>query len=395
MRIVVISDPHMHQKKPVGSSPSYLSAHPNFNVAKVNPIFDATELVCSLGKQIDWIICPGDISDQNDPISASIAWQQLDAMRKKIRARKLIGTVGNHDINSRRQDGKEKPEQALKALSPPFPLADRRLANKFWADDYVVVKDGAASATFVLVNSCALHGIGSGSESPSYEHGLISDRVIERLASELPGRISAINILIMHHHIRQHPWIPDDSSHAVNGPRLMEILRETGVQWLVVHGHQHLPHLAYGTSDSNSPVVLSAASIAAQRYEVRGRTPRNQMHLIEFDDDQAVRAKIFTWNWAQTIGWTESYPDSGLPRQCGFGRQTGLSDLCTAINHHVNNQPTKRSDWADLTSAISDLSFLVPDELVELIALLNNSGTEILYDKWQLPRVLDRGKQHT
>lgn len=397
LRIAVLSDLHMHQSKPVGSAPSYLSAQPVFNVSRNNPIFDAAELLCALKKSVDWIICPGDISDQNDAVSASVAWQQLGAMKRKVRARRLIGNVGNHDMDSRRKHGDDKPEQSLKALAPRFPLSDQRLANKFWANDYVVLKEAGLDVTLVLVNSCALHGIegstsGRRSQVRSYEHGLINNGVIGQLASELPGKLSSINILVMHHHIRQHPWMPDDNSHAVNGPRLLEVLRETGRRWLVIHGHQHWPNLSYGSAEKNSPVVLSAGSIAAKRYDVRGRTPRNQMHFIEFADTSCAKATISTWNWAQALGWSESYPDSGLPWQCGFGCEAGLQDICAAINQHLDLQATKRADWSQLLSVVPDLPFLVPDELVLLVQLLAQSGTEVLYDKLLLPRLLDRGR---
>jgi predicted phosphodiesterase len=389
-RILVLGDPHMHQGKPAGSAPSYLSARPDFNVPKLSPIRDAVDML--RGQRIDWIICPGDISDQNDSVAAQVAWQQLDSARKGLRARKLIGNVGNHDVDSRRNDATRKPDDALKSLVPTFPLSDKKLSSRFWAHDYVIVKEAARQATLVLVNSCALHGTavkkGAG---PSHEHGHVSSSVIQQLSSELPSKLSSLNVLVMHHHIRQHPWQPDDLSHAGNGPMLLELLANTGARWLVIHGHQHLPDLNYGDAAGVAPIILSAGSIAGNRFEVQGRTARNQMHLIEFDDPTAFRARIHTWNWAQSVGWTASFPDSGLPKQCGFGGQTGLQSLHDQINLSISGQSARRAGWLDLIETIPDLEFLVPSELKRLLELLESSGTKIHYDKWLLPSLLDRG----
>jgi predicted phosphodiesterase len=391
-RILVLGDPHMHQGRPAGSAPSYLSSLPNFNIPKLSPIRDATDLLTSQGLKIDWIICPGDISNENDAVSAQVAWQQLDLMRKQLRARKLIGNVGNHDVDSRRKDAALKPDDALKSLVPSFPLSDKKLASRFWAHDYVIVKEAAHQATLVLVNSCALHGTavkrGAG---PSYEHGHVSTTVIQKLSSELPSKLSALNVLVMHHHIRQHPWQPDDHSHAKNGPLLLDVLAGTGVRWLVIHGHQHLPDLNYANADNTAPIILSAGSIAGNRFEVQGRTPRNQMHLIEFDQTSTFRARIHTWNWAPAVGWTASFPDSGLPKQCGFGGQIGMQSLQDQINVSISRQSTRRLAWDELIGSIPDLQFLVPGELKYLIELLESSGTIVHYDRWLLPSLLDRG----
>lgn len=382
----------MHQGKPVGSAPSYLSSLPNFNAPKLNPIRDAADLMASAGVKLDWIICPGDISNQNDTVSAQVAWNQLELMKRRLRARKLIGNVGNHDVDSRRKDATLKPDEALKSLVPPFPLSDKKLANRFWAQDYVIVKEPAHQATLVLVNSCALHGTAvKKGAAATHEHGHVSATVIQKLSSELPGKLSDLNVLVMHHHIRQHPWQPDDHSHAENGPLLLDALAGTGVRWLVIHGHQHLPDLNYANADSMAPIILSAGSIAGNRFEVQGRIPRNQMHLIEFDEISKFRARIHTWNWAPAIGWTPSFPDSGLPKQCGFGDQPGVHTLHEQINATVSGQATRRLQWEELIESIPDVQFLVPGELKHLVEMLEGSGTIVHYDKWLLPSLLDRG----
>src|ERR1700730_9074557 len=290
-RILVLSDLHMHQGVPTeGASPSYLSSRPDFAGPKVNPLRDATELMKKLRAKIDWIVCPGDISDKNDIISARLACSGLEELKRRVHARKLIGTVGNHDVDSRREDAQQHPDDSLRNLQPRFPSTDERFFTRFWTNHYVIWKDKKADATLVVLNSCVLHGLAvPPNADPEHKRGYITEQILNNLSAELPTRLSNINILLMHHHIRQHPWLAGDESHAVNGPQLIERLRDTGVPWFVIHGHLHLPNLSYPDAGERAPIILSAGSLAAKTFPVRGHTPRNQMYLIEFSYADAPR----------------------------------------------------------------------------------------------------------
>lgn len=395
-RILVLSDLHMHQGNPnEGGAPSYLSSHPDFAGPRQNPIQDAIELFQDSGLTADWILCPGDIADKNDLVSARIAWSNLDELKRKLHARKLIGTVGNHDVDSRRENAANRPDDSLKNLRPLFPLSEQKFSDRFWANHYVVWKDSRRQATLVVLNTCVLHGVAvPPGGDPEHLRGYVTEAVLAHLRAQLPDKLSRFNVLMMHHHIRQHPWLIGDNSHAINGPLLVDLLKETGVPWLVIHGHQHLPNLGYSDPDANSPVILSAGSIAAKTYAVRGQTPRNQMHLIEFDEAAAEadlinkRGRIQTWNWTPAVGWTDAFRDSGLPRKTGFGHRGDLNQLAQSILGAIQGTASKRLRWEDLLSLISEPQFLVPADMDQLVQNLEAQGVVVDYDRWQVPSVV-------
>jgi len=388
----------VHQGKPTdASSPSYISARPEYRGAKVNPIEGIIPLLENKKLALDWIVCAGDIGDKSDAVSAAIAWRHLEDVRKRLHARRLIGNVGNHDVDSRREMQHEQPDQALKALTPPFPIGDNKLCEKFWAHDCVVWKDRRANATLALVNSCGLHGVAvGGGHDPEHLRGFVTDNVLGRLSEELPQKLSRFNILLMHHHIRQHPWFPDDVSHAVNGPKLLDILKGTGVPWLVVHGHQHVPNLSYSDASALAPTILSAGSLAARRlYPVQGRTPRNQLYLIDFDvddpDPKRISALVFAWNWTPGVGWLEANPDSGLPRQTGFGYRDDLRALADKVKQQLGAAPASRLRWEQLLERVPELQYLIRDDLEQVIARLVADSVMVDFDRWSCPSVFERG----
>jgi 3',5'-cyclic AMP phosphodiesterase CpdA len=380
----------MHQKKPTdGGAQSYLSSRPDFRSSKLNPIEDAADSMQRLGLKIDWIVCPGDISDKNDVVSAGVAWGYMDNLRRRLHARRLIGAVGNHDVDSRREDERQLPDDALRTLAPPFPVSDQQRCAQYWANHYLIWRDNRADATLVLLNTCVLHGVAvPAGADPEHQRGYLTDGVLNRLAAEIPRKLSRFNMLVMHHHIRQHPWLSGENSHAVNGPRLLELLKRTSVRWVVIHGHQHLPNLSYWDDTPSAPVILSAGSVAAKTYPVNGKTPR---HLIDFDCGAAaanpplIRGQIFSWNWATALGWTEASRDSGLPRECGFGERGGLAHLVASVRDALNGAPARRLTQSELATQVNGVQFLIPDDLEELVHSLEQSGVRVLYDRYQCP----------
>ena len=172
--------------------------------------------------KVDWIICPGDIADKNDTISARVAWNNLEKLRSRIHARRLFGTVGNHDVDSRREEQEQRPDNSLRSLQPRFPFSEERFFNRFWTQHYVIWKDRKEEATLVVLNSCVLHGVAVPPDAdPQHLHGYITDNVLSKLFAELPRKLSKFNILLLHHHLKQHPWLQGEKSHAVNGPKLL------------------------------------------------------------------------------------------------------------------------------------------------------------------------------
>jgi hypothetical protein len=379
----------MHQLQPTdANAPSVLTCHPLFTGHRQNPILGAATFLKEHKFDVDIVACPGDLSDRADAVAQREAWTQLEGLRKKLHASRLIGTVGNHDVDSRRADASNLPDATLRNLVPRFPLNDRRLAAQFWSKQYTILKLPNHDATIVILNSSALHGVVPGKEQgPEHLHGKLTEASLSALADDLKGSLSSVNVLMMHHHIRKHPWLTGDASHATNGTMALELLRNTGVQWFVIHGHQHLPSIGYAEGGALSPIILSAGSIAAKTYSVRGKTPRNQMYCVEFETERtgaSLTGRIFAWDWIPFAGWQKSTRESGLPRECGFGsRDTdGVARRLVAL---LQTASDKRMSWLDASTAVPEIAHLTPEDLDVVVGQLEHSQVEIAYDRWQVP----------
>ena len=266
----------------------------------------------SAGIRLDWILCPGDLGDKCNELAQSQAWEALNLLKRKTHARRLIGTVGNHDVDSRRIDTDRRPNDFLIDLAPVFPTTPQTQADRYWRQNFFYMEDRGAGLTLLVLNSCCFHGIVSAENAEEeFRRGRISLDTITRIRETVQPRLRHRNVLLVHHHIRQHPWLRGEVSHMENGPALLETLKSTGYQWLVIHGHQHLPNLNYTDGGALSPIVFSAGSVAAETTVVHGRRPRNQLYYIEFDLTgpltRTLCGRIRAWDWYPYVG-SFNYP---------------------------------------------------------------------------------------
>ena len=398
LNILVLSDLHVHGDDPSKHGvPSQYSSLPRYENDFHSPIRACEKVLENMKGQIDWLVCPGDLGDKNDAGNMNYAWRELYRLKKRLGIKHLIGTVGNHDVDSRRNDPNATPDSDLRRLKPAFPVVGQGSSNaKFWQHGYLIKRFTELDTTLCLLNTCSLHGI-AGNDN-EHEHGRVQGDVLEALQQGLPTALSSVNILVMHHHAHRHPWLPEDGSHAVNGLQLIEILKETGSRWLVIHGHRHLPELWYSGATVNSPIVLSSGSPSAKPYEVRGRTPRNQMHLVTIDSGRSANApeelygQIRSWSWANGPGWVMGNTrGDGLPSLCGFGRQGGLDRLADELVGVLEGSQVATLDWSNAAKKLQDIDYLNPDDFDAFQVQLERRGLLILSDhRFGIPQSIQR-----
>lgn len=135
LRFVVLSDLHAHQQDvDDASAPSRLSLLSRHQDKAVNPVAAFPEALKSADFAPQLVICPGDLGDKNDGVAQQYAWAALEGLKKKVHANRLIGVVGNHDLDSRRTDTAQLPNSNLKTLSPTFPLSSKAKSSNYWSD---------------------------------------------------------------------------------------------------------------------------------------------------------------------------------------------------------------------------------------------------------------------
>ena len=163
-----------------------------------------------------------------------------------------------------------------------------------------------------------------------------------------------LNILLIHHHPLEYTAVDEpDRSTIVGGALLMqEIIKAQLGPWLIVHGHKHVPNLAYGPGGGDAPVIFSAGSLTAAFHMDQQPITRNQFYWLEFDPaaaealETSIACRFRSWYWVPGSGWLPSPPGSGLPADGGFGsaatHAASPPTVCVAV---AGQRQPRRCDW--------------------------------------------------
>lgn len=353
MRVLVVSDIHAFTKeREGGSAPSYVKV----GDGKSSSVQFET-LVNSGGfPDFDIVLTPGDLGDRADPACVKFAWDFLNNVATSKKKAFVLGTTGNHDVDSRNMHSDFDVKGSLLGLTPIYPCSGGRecLVHKddferqlwFWAKN--VYLHSTEKCRFVVMNSSAYHGMGR--ENQEFRHGRVSQHTIDAIkdALKLDDEARAkknvpspkINILVCHHHLEKDGDIDDEDYSEMKGAHaLADFLSDsTFGRWMVIHGHRHRARL-YHKGGGTGPIVLSAASFGATRDRDYSNTSPNQAHLIEFDFDAMEKhgyypaGRISSWTWAKSTGWHhKNAPNGGLPPITGFGYRDSIDRLAREIS---------------------------------------------------------------
>lgn len=404
LTILVISDLHAHNGDPKASASSYFSTNSLFSSERENPLAGVASLIKAYGAVPNWLICPGDLGDKADPNCQRQAWDVLERIRAEIGAEHLIGAAGNHDLDSRRTYPEYDPKGALQTLVPSFPISidcyqanDIVYSDRYWSNNFVVVPFEDLDCNLLVINSCAFHGYSSEADKPPNEHlhGRLSPLTLAAIQRELTRVRRRLNVALVHHHPRRHPWIDDGNSVMAGGEKLIECLKDTEQQWLVIHGHQHVPHLAYADAGPFAPIVLSAASVSAKTYPVKGNFARNQIHLLEIpltgqdSSGSQLLGTVTSWSWSFDLGWHKEAQVGGIPFKTGFGYRPDLLKVRDEIFQQISHSRHKVISWDDVIANHQKLVYLVPDDHSGLIKMLGRKNIKITYDDDRMPDKLE------
>jgi predicted phosphodiesterase len=380
LKLAVVSDIHAASSSHEHSRGSHLVVPPA--IGRRNPLDDLQTLIKSgaVGS-VDYLVCPGDITNQADPEAFQWMWERLRDVASSLGPAALMATCGNHDLDSRylAAANVDDPDAkgALLSLQSPFPELAETEHNEYWAHNCVVLERGSPCAhRFALLNTCAYHGL----EANETKHGRVSGRTIRRLVGRLTDRPRVgLNVLVCHHHLAPLPsWGAEpDYQYVKKGSELLRELERLNIgPWLVVHGHRHWPDCIYAQGGSTSPVLFCAGSFGKSESQVV-----NQFHVLSIDvDGTAARARgtIQTWFWSLSSGWQPSVPTSGqraLSYRSGFGYCGSIETLVQQVSTVVPMGGFM--EWDDLATRIPELRHLLPSDFDMLRASLKPMGVRI------------------
>jgi hypothetical protein len=364
---------------------SWYSTLPEYDRGDRNPFVSIPDLLKAESLKVDLILCPGDLADCANPTAQDKAWASLALLQQKIGARRLVGTAGNHDVDSRAKFSEFDPKTTLQSLTPPFPGLPESECDFFWSRNFAIFEEN--DVRFVVLNSAAFHGIHSGEKdnlSKEYLHGRVSDRTISALAEKLSTGSFALNILLLHHHIYKNEHISDtDYSEMKNGQALVRKLGEkTQSPWLIIHGHQHYPDLFYAPGDSRSPVVLSAGSMSRRLSGALSQRALNQIYHLELPTKEYASIGwhpcgiVRSWHWTDKIGWTRTQfgrPEiATVPFGAGFGCRKNPDAWATEINTEFVALGSNRTNWSELVQKLPALKYVLPADLRAILQTLRD-----------------------
>jgi Icc-related predicted phosphoesterase len=377
--LFILSDIHAFRGSlDQSSSPSYFDITAPAGQSASNPLAALQELIKTHSITADYLICCGDLADKAVPDAIERTWREIQDLKSLLKAREVLSTVGNHDVDSRYAYNDHDARGVLLGLSPQFPFVDDAVNNHFWTHHFAIQWHDKPKLRFVMLNSSAYHGEGA-IEKKEFHHGRISTRTLQRLIKALKSDDRAnLNVLVCHHHPQKHDDCDlGDYDDMRGGSDLLKSLdaAEFG-PWVIIHGHKHHPKIAHTQGGNSSAIVFSAGSCAAILQPQLIGHARNQVYLVKLDCPSGTtsgKGSYRSWQWAPGLPWTDSKSDAGLPGVGGFGFRGQIDALAKQVTAAVASQST----WKDLMVAVPDLAYLIPEDLTQLCKLLQQNGCSI------------------
>lgn len=329
----------------------------------------------------DFLVCPGDISNQGCTDSFQNGWDFLHKVRAELGIKELLCVPGNHDIQSRPGAG-ISPLHKVKFCSPSFPSNEFEFNTHFWGWGWGHLKYDHFNC--ILINSSAYHGF-----NQEFKHGRVAQETVNQISEYINNNdfnSRPFNVLLCHHHPVKREDIDYASDFEVmDGGQLLisSLERLTRKPWLVIHGHKHFASLFSAQSGGyNPPLIFSAGSFSAKLYpKIENRTA-NQFYILDIDINKTIQNEKLigtfeTHSWDVISNWHPS-KSKNLPHKGGFGSDIRPVEIVRNLNNLLKNTPYLNSD--DLIQVNEKLQHITPTQYDELITRLKDEFEVELLD---------------
>ncbi len=371
--IAVMSDLHAYDKTvmPRDCRPSFMEVSEPVS-SNANQISGLRKLIASEGIRSTFLLCPGDLGHQAHPPSVKHAWEAVHAIGSALNA-EVIGTAGNHDVDSRHTYNSFDAKGYLQTLTPRFPIDDEGCFDRYWSRHFVILERPAVR--FLIINSSAYHGVSVENGSPAeYEHGRIADTTLNAIRESLRTCSSnLVNVLLCHHHPISFDEHNLGSHDIINGGSALinMLLKEPFGEWLIVHGHKHFPRITYAQGTATAPIVFGAGSFSVALQADISAFARNQFYVLtispaDIEKHCGLVGRFKAWDWIVGRGWQPASDSSGIPAQGGFGIKEKPSLIASRVSEAASQAITTK--WSAIEASVPTLRFLHPDDLSLVLA---------------------------
>lgn len=390
IRIALLSDLHVFHPEAAKADerpyrPSLIEAgRPPSNLNE-DPVRALCDLIQTEGLQADVLLFGGDLADRAHPAAILHGWTQVQSIATAMKVKGVLGTSGNHDIDSRHSYNKYDAKGYLRTLNPPFPVTifddintTTQMNLEYWARHFTSIR--MSGIRFLILNSAAFHG----GHPEELGRGRISSYTLAEIEHSLRNEADecSASVLLCHHHPHQHSNLKLGDTDVMTDGELLLSLLDSGEfgEWIVIHGHKHHPRIIYAQGSASSPLVFAAGSFSRELYHELQTRARNQFYVIELFPHALSTGGLcgtFTaWDWSHGIGWIAAGANSGLPASGGFGCRQSASTLATAIANCLGQSASLA--WSSLADKLPQLRFLLPVDIAKLIAKLKLIGFEVV-----------------
>lgn len=389
IKLLVLSDLHVVSKS--SEHPRHYAAVDTDGQSGKNALSDLVSLIKSQKITADYILCCGDISNQNDPLALSYAWGKLHQIRAAARAKKVLTTAGNHDIDSRKKTTEFDPQKAIKELSPLVPHGHKSAFQAYWSEHFAIHEH--SDFIFVSLNTCAYHGAGEA----EFQRGRIASSTIGSLTSNCTSgkHANKAKIVLLHHHpvpfhVPTKSELQADNEGVIGGELLIkEAGKNVGSEWLFIHGHRHFPNIMYSYGGNSSPTIFSCGSFASRLYDDISSIATNQFYILTLNSPvkSHVHGRYEAWSYSLLSGWS-LYGRRGIPSVGGFGFRGDMYDVAMACRRMLGRK--KHVSWSTIVKEHPQFNYIIPDDIDLLSHLLRREfSVSIVLDNNHSPFAIE------
>lgn len=369
-QIAIASDLHCHSESTVTPAASFLLAGKRRLPAERHPTESLLKLIEAKELCADILVCPGDLAHQVCEHGMMQAFTDLKEIRRVLGSEKLLCCLGNHDVNSRGENGESDPFRLARELASDFPIDDPELRDKLQSSGFCVT-NVSNQASILILNTVIDHN-----DKSSAIRGTFNDNRLSELKSYLAGIDSTLNpirVVVMHHHPILHSFADYESSDVLaNGDAILQVVSEFGFR-LVIHGHRHEPRIARLAQSSTKMCVFASGSFSAM-LNVLGSVTRNMFHIIKINGDATdIEGEIKSWEFNYGSGWVKTSVKSGnfMPTQAFSTSPPEIT--CDMIATHLNNMAAESLSSRNLEISLPGIKYLDYKGLKQLSGELTKS----------------------
>lgn len=384
-RFAILSDLHCHPSSEKIQR-TYLFTDALRDPKDRHPVESLIQLVRSkkIKPGYDALITPGDLTNMIDRQGLTSGWAYIKEVASALKARSIISTVGNHDIDSKGKHSRlsKDPFHLAVNLGTEFPLSSATNTSEYWQHGVTLFTKG--DVAYLVINST----FGYRCEK-TCRRGGVTEAQLSRVAEITKSASKPYRIAICHHHPILHEDLHLGADDVMeNGSLLIKILEENNFQ-VVIHGHKHHPKLQYGPGGNNSIPVFAAGSLSAVLTDELAQFSRNTFH--EMHIFPCGKGIVETWKFRLSEGWTNANQETtGIPFRTGFGNREPIEEIATKIEQSFSDIGKELADWKEMCKRVPNLEYLVPSSFKALGLHLSQRGLTLSPEPPDWPTVIGR-----